>query len=335
MEFENFMGIDLSKDTLDYAGVNIDGELLESKGANDRQSIEKEFLNFSRDFGIDLNKTLICAEFTGHFGNKLIDVALKLGLNLWMESAYKIIHSQGLIRGKSDSIDALRIMEYAKRFQDKAVLLKPSSSNIQLLKRLSTERDLVVKDIAKYKSQLKQEEGFFDKKYFSQKTKRIQKVKKINEKVLSELEEEIDRILDSDPEINKNFERILAIEGVGKQTAVATIVATENFSRFKTARKFSCHIGCAPFSYQSGTSLRTKGKVSHKANKNIKRLYHMAAVSTIRTKGELSTYYQRKVDEGKHKMSVINAIRAKLIARVFAVVNQDRDYEKKYIHSLA
>ncbi|MDO6439874.1 IS110 family transposase, partial [Cyclobacterium sp. 1_MG-2023] len=51
--------------------------------------------------------------------------------------------------------------------------------------------------------------------------------------------------------------------------------------------------------------------------------------------GELSTYYQRKVDEGKHKMSVINAIRAKLIARVFAVVNQDRDYEKKYIHSLA
>jgi len=335
MEFENFMGIDLSKDTLDYAGVNIDGELLESKGANDRQSIEKELLNFSRDLGIDLNKTLICAEFTGHFGNKLIDVALKLGLNLWMESAYKIIHSQGLIRGKSDPIDALRIMEYAKRFQDKAVLLKPSSSNIQLLKRLSTERDLVVKDIAKYKSQLKQEEGFFDKKYFSQKTKRIQKVKKINEKVLSELEEEIDRILDSDPEINKNFERILAIEGVGKQTAVATIIATENFSRFKTARKFSCHIGCAPFSYQSGTSLHTKGKVSHKANKNIKRLYHMAAVSTIRTKGELSTYYQRKVDEGKHKMSVINAIRAKLIARVFAVVNQDRDYEKKYIHSLA
>ena len=59
MEFENFMGIDLSKDTLDYAGVNIDGELLESKGANDRQSIEKELLNFSRDLGIDLNKTLI------------------------------------------------------------------------------------------------------------------------------------------------------------------------------------------------------------------------------------------------------------------------------------
>lgn len=335
MEFENFMGIDLSKDTLDYAGITIDGELVELKGCNDRIAIEKEFLRLSRDYEIDLNRTLICAEFTGHFGNKLIDVALKLGLNLWMESAYKIIHSQGLIRGKSDPIDAFRIMEYARRFHDKAVLLKPSSSNIQLLKRLSAERDLVVKDIAKYKSQLKQEDGFFDKKYFSQKTKRIQKLKKINESVLLEIENQIDNILDSDPEIKKNLERILAIEGVGKQTAVATIVATENFSKFKTARKFSCHIGCAPFSYQSGTSLSTRGKVSHKANKDLKRIYHMAAVSTIRTKGDLSKYYQRKVDEGKHKMSVINAIRAKIIARIFAVVNQDRDYEKNYIHSLA
>ena len=60
----------------------------------------------------------------------------------------------------------------------------------------------------------------------------------------------------------------------------------------------------------------------------------MAAISTQRTSGELRQYYDRKVEEGKHKMSVINAIRSKLIHRVFAVIKEDRKYEKIYTHSL-
>ena len=48
----------------------------------------------------------------------------------------------------------------------------------------------------------------------------------------------------------------------------------------------------------------------------------MAAVSaTNKTGGELKAYYLRKVDEGKNKMMVINAIRAKIVSRMFAVIN--------------
>ena len=47
----------------------------------------------------------------------------------------------------------------------------------------------------------------------------------------------------------------------------------------------------------------------------------MAAVSvTHRKEGELKAYYMRKVEEGKNKMSVINALRAKIVARMFAVI---------------
>ncbi|HEX9827742.1 MAG TPA: IS110 family transposase, partial [Flavobacteriaceae bacterium] len=34
--------------------------------------------------------------------------------------------------------------------------------------------------------------------------------------------------------------------------------------------------------------------------------------------------------EGKNKMSVINAIRNKLVLRIFACVNNNRPYQKKY-----
>ena len=60
----------------------------------------------------------------------------------------------------------------------------------------------------------------------------------------------------------------------------------------------------------------------------------MAALSTLRTKGELRQYFDRKVDEGKNKMSVINAIRGKLIHRIFAEVKENRPYEKIYQNSL-
>jgi hypothetical protein len=211
----------------------------------------------------------------------------------------------------------------------------PTPKSIELLKRLSAERDLIVKDLAKFKSQLKQEVGFFEKEYFLEKKKRVEKLMKANEKVLKEVEYQIDQILDLDSELKKNLDRITAVEGVGRQTAVATLVATENFTKFTDPKKFACHSGCAPFRYESGTSRRSAHRVSHKADKNLKRIFHMAAVSTLTQKGELRQYYDRKVAEGKKKMSVINAIRAKLIARIFAIINQSREYEKNYIHPLA
>ncbi len=153
-------------------------------------------------------------------------------------------------------------------------------------------------------------------------------------KAIKEVEANIENIIKNDPEIKSSFDKIISVQGIGKQTAIATIVATDNFKKFDNPRKFACHAGVAPFEYHSGTSIRSKSKVSHKANKELKKLYHMAAVSILSTSGDLKQYYDRKVAEGKNKMTVINAIRSKLIHRVFAVIRDNRKYEKIYKHTL-
>ena len=63
------------------------------------------------------------------------------------------------------------------------------------------------------------------------------------------------------------------------------------------------------------------------ANKNLKTILHLCAVSAVRHNEELKTYYKRKVDEGKNKMTVLNAIRNKIIHRVFACIRDNRSYE--------
>jgi hypothetical protein len=60
-----------------------------------------------------------------------------------------------------------------------------------------------------------------------------------------------------------------------------------------------------------------------------------ALVVATRAKGELHDYYERKVAEGKNKMLVLNAVRAKLVCRMFAVIKNNASYEKIYAYSLA
>jgi len=60
----------------------------------------------------------------------------------------------------------------------------------------------------------------------------------------------------------------------------------------------------------------------------------MRAISVAtRKNGEMSEYYNRKVAEGKNKMSYLNAVRAKLVYRMFAVIRNNKIYEKKNISS--
>ena len=58
----------------------------------------------------------------------------------------------------------------------------------------------------------------------------------------------------------------------------------------------------------------------------------MCALSSIRNNKEMKQYYEKKVKEGKNKMSVINAIRNKLLKKVFACVRDGKMYEYNHAY---
>ena len=107
------------------------------------------------------------------------------------------------------------------------------------------------------------------------------------------------------------------------------MVYTNGFTILKDTRKLACYCGVAPFEYSSGSSIRGKTKVHYMANKKLKCNLHMASLSAIKLDADMKTYYERKVAEGKNKMSVLNAVKNKLLARVVAVVNKGEEYVKK------
>lgn len=58
----------------------------------------------------------------------------------------------------------------------------------------------------------------------------------------------------------------------------------------------------------------------------MKGLLSNCASAAVQHDPELKSYYQRKLQEGKAKLAVLNAVKAKLINRVFATINRGTEY---------
>jgi transposase len=52
----------------------------------------------------------------------------------------------------------------------------------------------------------------------------------------------------------------------------------------------------------------------------------MCALNAKRADKEIAEYYKRKTNEGKNKMLVMNAVRCKVLSRIFATINRETPF---------
>lgn len=331
MENFYFIGVDISKKKLDFCVLFKDTIVREEVVNNNNPSILHFLETFLSDFKTSTDNLLVCAEHTGQYTFPLSVACQSISCGLWLENPAQIKYSSGFTRGKNDKVDARRIARYASRFSDKARYHDRPGEELERLKQLRNEQDLYKSDVAKYKGQLTDQRDFMLDKLYQEKAKRLERLIGELEKLIKDIDQLVETIIRSSKVLRRQRELLLSVEGIGPVVALCMLVETEAFTRFDDPRKFACHAGVAPFQYTSGSSQHSRNRVSRRANKQIKTLLHMAALSiTGRKSGELKAYYERKVKEGKNKMTVINAIRAKLIARMFSVIKKDQFYAPVY-----
>ncbi len=148
---------------------------------------------------------------------------------------------------------------------------------------------------------------------------------------LKNIEIQLDSLIKDDENLKRIFKIATSVTGVGKVTALFLIVFTNEFTMYSTSRQLACYCGVVPFEYTSGKSIKGRSRVHFMANKKLKKLLHMCALTSIKNNAEMKTYFERKVEEGKNKMLVINNVRNKLAHRVCACIRDDRMYETRKI----
>ena len=269
-------------------------------------------------------------EYTGVYNEDLAEFLHQQGESFSIVSGLEVKKSLGIQRGKSDVIDSKKLAEYGFRFRDKIRLTELESEQIRALKKLLSERDSYIDLRTEAENRIKNlEEG----KENLSKTERniLQRAKRLYkyaEEMIKEIEAEIDELVSSTEEIKKQEALAESVSGVGKWTALFLIAYTNGFKRFKSWREFASYIGIAPFPNSSGSSVQGNSHVSYFAYKKLKAKFYFVALTAIRVDPQLRAYYKRKLKEGKHKLSVLNAIKNKIIARVFAVIKRGTPYVK-------
>ena len=327
-----YVGIDISKEKLNLCyqcGLEI---ILEEECANDVKALTKAFKTAFKKLEASIENVLVCAEYTGRYIYPLTVVCHELGIFLWLDDPTRIKNSMGLTRGKNDRIDAIRIAEYAYRYNDKAVQYTIAEKAFVSMKNLLADREFLLIDKKRYQSQINDQKKYMSPGDFKHKSSRWKKVIKTIDEQIAAIDAEIEEIIAADPALTRQRELLKSIDGIGDRIAINMIAITGGFTRFKDARHFCSFAGLTPYKYDSGTSVRSRAKISKRSNQTMKALLHLAAVNAAyRMKGgEYTEYFERKTKEGKHIMCVLNVIRAKLVHRMVSVIRRDIEYTKQY-----
>jgi transposase len=330
MEFTFFIGIDISKDELDFAISRGPELLFHREIKNSPKSITQFLAELSKVAGFSFSKAVFCMEHTGIYNNHILLALHKKQVHVCLENSVQIKCSLGKLRGKNDKIDSIRIAEYAYEKREKLRLWVPKREVVQQLARLSTIRTRLISAKKMLAVPAKESDLFLEKSITKNNAKLFNSTIKTIQLDIEKTEKAIMNIVDADDELKRLFLLITSVDGIGKVTAVQILITTNEFKEIDSPKSFACYAGVAPFSDDSGKVIK-KPRISHMANKKMKTLLHLSALVAIQHNADLNKFYRRKVEiEKKNKMSVINAVRNKLILRIFACVNQNRKYEENY-----
>lgn len=318
---KHFVGCDVSKATLDFALYERGKDYRTFEHVQVSNNLEgfQVMRKWLRSLNVKLSDAVIAMEHTGYYSTALAEWCFKKGYTFVLMHPLDVKNACGRGRNKTDKVDSQFISDYVYTMREKLVPSTPESSVIKSLRQLRSERALVIKTRTAY---IVQSKTMSDKST----THRMEKLVAELNKQLKAIEKQILEVVNSEESLKKNYELLTSIRGVGLVNAITTIVATGNFSRFQTARQYAKFCCVAPLSCQSGTSVRSGDHISKAGHNEIKAELTEAAKSAIIHDKQLKAYYERKRAEGKSHGCVMNAVKFKIICRMFAVIQRQTPY---------
>lgn len=319
---ERIIGIDVSKNKLDAVVLSTNDHKCTSNDAQGHQRL----LKWMEKFAPSWEQLLVCFEDTGVYSMGLELFLSEQGVAYSKVPGLEVKRSSGIKRGKDDKTDAGAIARYA---HEKRYKLRPGrmpSRRISKLKELASYRERLIEQQRVHKVARKEKKKMVPEGYGSDFVlEQEAEMEDLLKEKVKEVDEQIEEVLQEEEELKKKDQLLRSISGIGRTTALQMLVLTEGFEKFKKAREFCCFAGVAPFPDSSGEE--DKGsRVSHLAHKRMKSLLHLSAMVAVKRDPEFRLYYERKVKEGKNKMSVLNAVRNKLVGRAFATIKRGTPY---------
>jgi transposase len=325
-----FIGIDVSKPYFD-ASLLVVIDHIKMPGCSQRFDNTadgiKAFSKWLKSNRVSFDKnSIVVMENTGIYHRLLWSFCSKKNLPIHIGNAAHIKWSFGIARGKNDQIDSLRLCNYAYKEFDTLKATPVLNPVLLQLKDLMTARTKLLSQINSIKTYIKELKNINDGQAQQILEQAHQKAIDGIGLSIKSLEKEILKIIAQNKDLQRNYDLLISVPGIGHLTAIYLICCTNNFIGKISGKQLACYAGVVPFEYKSGISVKGRNKVHPMANKDLKKMLHLSAMAVIQHYPEFKQYYNRKKQEGKHSMSILNAIRNKIVLRAVAVVKKQKPY---------
>lgn len=315
------VGIDVSKLTLDVALLNND-TYTSHVYSNDKDGIRRllSWLKKKKARGCK-----IVLEATGHYGDLVAQTAHDRGYAVYVVNPARIkdYASSQLRRAKTDAVDA-KVIAHFGQSQDMDQWTPPTLSQAEL--------QALTRHLAALKQSRVQEMNRLQAGVTSQVVRRsVKKHLAFLERQIAELETEISNHIDKDPEMKEQHELLISIKGIGSTTAAAFIAEVPDVTRFDSAAQLAAYAGVTPRIRRSGTSVRSRSRISKIGNARLRTLLYMPSLSASRWNPPVQDLVKRLTSRGKHKLAIIGAVTRKLLHIIYGVLKHKTPFDPNYL----
>ncbi len=306
MKNKSFIGIDISKNVID-ASIFCEGTPIKDfphAVFNNSRKGSGEMCTWLKKNHVVLSNCLFGMEFTGSYSMELEKFLNARKFQFCMLSTHVVKHHPMGPKDKSDKIDSAKIADFLYRY-DGTECVKPykmPDKTMQRLKALTNERKFLVEQRTCFMNRrqlctTKEDAQLYDG-YIKKFSRDIENI---------ELEEQ--KLLATDDSLLATYKNLLTIPGIGFVNAINVI---------------------APHSHTSGTSVKWRPRPSARCDGQAKADLSMAATVAVQYDAELQSFYNRKLggkQDSDTKRKALNAVKFKLILRMFAIGKQNRKWE--------
>jgi len=289
-----YIGIDIAKDTLVTSLEKGKATTFE----NTPRAIEHLIAHLR---SLSQHPFAIC-EATGGYEIPLVQALTEAQIPTAVVMPGRVRHyakASGLL-AKTDSLDAALLAQYGQAFQPTPYaghtpalleLRHLVDRRTQLVDLLSTEKNRAAKAATKIE-------------------KYINKTIRFIENQIAQIEDEIEKHIDSNPDLREKATRLQQVQGVG---AATTYILLSHFPELGTLTRnqAAALLGVAPMNRDSG---KYSGQRSiHGGRLYVRNAIYMASLSTIRFNPILKPFYRNLKSTGKPSKVAITAVMRKLI----------------------
>lgn len=305
-----FVGIDVAKDKLDVARSDSASILTVS---NDAAGIGRILEQLG-----PIRPTLLVIEATGGLERAVLDALLDADLPIALANPGQVRHfAKGLgVRAKTDAIDARILAQYA-RLASPRLMQKRSKNQVELNALVTCRRQLI--HVRTEQTNRRQTTSSPSAR------KAIDAVLRTVQRQIDSLDQQIERLIESDDDFHSIDKLLRSVPGVGAVLS-STLLADLSELGKTDRRQIGSLVGVAPFNRDSGQRSGTRSIRGGRAS--IRSVLYMSTITAMRYNPVIHAFAARLQEAGKANKVVITACMRKLLALLNAMIRDQLSWDQ-------